>query len=223
VQNAKLGKPSRCGGADSRNVFFDTLMDKSYGIRRIGGDKIAFLALFVLSLVTARVVVGLKSTIVLSDPIALEGAGISVAVPVGNGWQSREQWVPDGDGHVVSSRFPPGPGEATARVICRYHPEIGANSPRMLFEQKAAKLNGVIVSIDQIVADSLIFNWAQIKGQESALTALLGTTVLPEGWQLDIEVFEITGDVKQAEETFKRVVEGVNYRGSLPRTALSRN
>jgi len=222
VQNAKLRKPSRCGGTDSRYVFYDTFMDKSYDIRRIGGDKIALLALFALSLLTARVVVGLKSTIVLSDPIPLRGTGISVAVPVGNGWQSMGQWGGDGNTFILQSSFSAGPGRPTAAVVCKYQPAIGVSTPSMLFEQRAAELNGMITPIDQIMTDSLIFDCARIDSEESPITAFIGRAVIAEDQQLVIEVREITGDIELAEATFRRVVESMIYRGSLPRTALSK-
>ena len=203
--------------------FFDVFMNKTYDIRKLGGDKIALLGLFALSLLTARIVVGLKSTLVLSDPIPLPGTRISVAVPTGNGWQSQEKWMLRGEVFVLNSSFSAGPGEATAGVICRYQQAVRANTLRTLFEQKAREFDGVIVTIDQIVTVSLIFDWAQIKGEESPLTVFLGTAVLSEDRQLDIEVFEITGDAEQAEKTFKQIVESVNIEDGRPRTALSRN
>jgi hypothetical protein len=93
----------------------------------------------------------------------------------------------------------------------------------MMFEQKADDFDGVIVATSQIVTDSLVFNWAQIQGEQSPLTAFVSTTELSEGWQLDVEVFEITGDVEQAERTFRGVVESVEYQDSRLRTALSRD
>lgn len=208
-------------GIGSLYMFvFDAFMNKTYDIRKLGVDKIALLGLFALSLLTARIVVGLKSNLVLSDPVPLPGTGISVAVPTGNGWQRQERWTTVGiNTAVLESSFSGGPGKATARVICRYQPAAGASS----LEQKARKYEGVIVTIDQIVTDTLVFDWVQITGQESPFTAFLGTAVLSEDWQLDIEVVEITGDADQAEKTFKRVVESVNYEDGRLRTALSRN
>ena len=199
---------------------FDAFMNKTYDIRKLGVDKIALLGFFALSLLTARIVVGLKSTLVLSDPIPLPGTGISVAVPTGNGWQRQKGWTTIGiNTAVLESSFSAGPGKATARVTCLYQPAVRASS----LEQKARKYEGVIVTIDQIVTDTLVFDWAQIKGQKLPLIAFVGTAVLSEDWQLDIEVVEVTGDTDQAEKTFKRVVESVNYEDGRLRTALSRN
>ena len=53
-------------------------------------DKIAFLGLFVLSIVIASFIVSTKSVIKLTKPIELEYA--SLAVPVPQGWMGDEQW-----------------------------------------------------------------------------------------------------------------------------------
>ena len=67
-------------------------MNDTYRIRRPGGDKIALLGIFVVALLTARLVVALKSAIVLSGPIELTHSGLSLSMPAGNGWQSEEKW-----------------------------------------------------------------------------------------------------------------------------------
>ncbi|UCF15496.1 MAG: hypothetical protein JSW59_19015 [Phycisphaerales bacterium] len=216
-----LGIHSGASGFILDMYIFDAFMDKTYDIRKLGGDKIALLGLFALSLLTARIVVGIKSTLILSEPIPLPGTSISVAVPTGNGWQSQERWTTGINIAFLKSSFSAGPGKPTAEVTCRYRPTVKASSIRMLFEQKAREFDGVIVTIDQIVTDSLIFDWAQIKGEKQPSTAFLGTAVLSEDWQLDIEVIEVIGDVEQAEETFMRVVESVNLKDGRPRTALS--
>lgn len=214
MQNKKDWKPSRNAGINVNLFISIALMNENFDIKKFGADKIALLGLFALSLLTARVVVGLKSALVLSDPIPLRGAGISVAVPKGNGWQSQERWTRDGNTYVLNSSFSAGPGEPTAGVICRYQPAVRAGSLRMLFEQKALRFNGTIVTIDKIVTDSLIFDWAQIKAEQPPLTAFVGMAELPEDRRLDIEVFEITGNAEQAENTFRRIVESVKIKNS---------
>ena len=187
-------------------------MSDTYTMRKFGGDKIALLGLFAVALLTARFVVGLRSALVLSEPIRLPRAGLSASVPTGNGWQSRQRWDHEGNTFVLSSGFSPGSGEATAWVICRYQAAVKTTSSQMRFEQKARKFDGGIVEINQMVTDSLIFDWARVKGLETPLTMYLATAILSDDWQLDIEVYEITGDAEQAEQTFKSVVESVSLR-----------
>jgi hypothetical protein len=187
-------------------------MSDTYTIRRLGGDKIALLGLFVAALLTARLVVGLRSALVLSEPIPLPGTGLSMSVPMGNGWQSEGEWS-NRDGVVaLRSSFSLGGGEPTAGVICRHLVTTETTTPRLRFEREAGKVNGDIMEINEKRTDMLIIEWAHVKGRESSLTMFLGTAVLPDDGQLDIEVIEITGDAKQAEQVFNRVVESVNLR-----------
>lgn len=195
-------------------------MGETYNIRKLGGDKIALLGLFAVSLLTARFVVGLKSTLVLSAPIPLPlpRAGLSVSVPTGNGWQIQGSWTRKGGTLILASSFSAGPAEGTAQVLCRYQ-AAGTTIPRVRFEQKAREYNGGIVRIDQKVTDSLIFDWARIEGQEMPLTMFLATAILPDDRRLDIEVYEFTGDAEQAEQVFNQVIESVNFEDSRLRTA----
>jgi len=143
-------------------------------------------------------------------------------VPKGNGWQSQGQWVHKGNTSILASIYSAGPTEDTARVICLYQ-AAGITTPRLRFEQKAREDNREIVEIDQKVTDSLIFDWARFRGNETSLTIFLATTILPGDWQLDIEVSEITGDAEQAEQVFNRVIESVNLEDGRPRTAAGRH
>ena len=68
-------------------------MDKTYDIRKIGGDKIALLGLFIVSLLIARALVVSKSAILLSEPTRLTRSGLSVSMPEGNGWKSEGKWI----------------------------------------------------------------------------------------------------------------------------------
>ena len=194
-------------------------MSEAYNIRKLGGDKIALLGLFAVSLITARLVVGLRSTLILSEPIQLQLAGLSISVPTGNGWQRQEGWATDGSSFILSSRFSSAPGHETAGVICMYRSARGMATPTTRFEQRARKYNGLIVEVKQTMTNSLIFEWARIKGEEARVTVFLATTPLPGNRLLDIEVYEITGDAEQAEQVFNRVIESVNLEDGRPRTA----
>lgn len=178
-------------------------------MRKLGADKIALLGLFVGALLTARFVVGLRSALVLSEPIPLPRTGLSMSVPVGNGWQSEGKWSNRND---LSSFFFVGGSQPTAWVICRYLAIAETATPLMRFERLAGEANGEIVEINEKQTDMLIFEWARVKGRERRTTKLLGTAILPDGGQLDVEVNEITGDARQAEQVFNSVVESVNLR-----------
>jgi len=198
-------------------------MSDTSTMRKLGADKIALLGLFMAALLTARFVVGLRSVLVLSEPILLRGTGLSVSVPIGNGWQSEGKWgYLDGVPALSSSFFLAG-DKSTALVICQYLATAETTTARMWFEREAEEANGDIAEINEKPTDMLIFEWARVKGREDPLTILLGRADLPGGGQLDIKVFESTGDSRQAEQVFNSVVENVNLDSGRRTVGVERN
>jgi hypothetical protein len=178
-------------------------------MRKLGADKIALLGLFIGALLTARLVVGLRSTLVLSEPILLRRAGLWISVPMGNGWKTEGKWT---NGNDLRSFLFVGGSQPTAWVVCRYLTTAETATALMRFERQASETDGEIVEIDEKQTDGLIFECARVKGRDRRKITLLGTAILPDGGQLDVEVGEITGDARQVERVFNSVVESVNLQ-----------
>lgn len=195
-------------------------MSDTYSIKKLGADKIALLGFLVAALLTARLVVGIRSALVLSEPIPLPRAGISVSVPMGNGWRSAGQWTLGDDGYTLTSIFRMGADKETASVVCRYVVTAETVTPQVRFQRQAARVGGAIVEMDEMRTDTLIFVWAHIGGQETPVTIFVGTTILPDDRQLDITVMEFTGDTEQAESAFRAVVESVTLDSRTPMAVL---
>ncbi len=187
-------------------------MDKTYDIRKIGGDKIALLGLFVVSLLIARMIVVSKSAILLSEPITLTDTGLSVSMPQGNGWKSDKQWrdYENGSSFLIS-RFALGSRNPSAEAHCRYIKATETTDLQSLFEQKALDVQGEIVKVDQIYKDTLTFDWALIENRKISLIFIFGTAKLPLNRRLDIEVKQIMNDPEMAERVFKQVVENLKF------------
>ena len=117
-------------------------MDGTYEIRRRWVNKIAFLGLFIVALLIARFIVVWRSAIVLSEPIELDCAGLSVSIPAGNGWQSEKQWKYQQNSFTLGSFFNPGSGSITAAVSCRYLLAATKATPDVLFEEKTSAVGG---------------------------------------------------------------------------------
>ena len=135
------------------------------------GDKIALLALFVIALLTARLIVAIKSTLVLSEPIKLAHTGLSASIPKGNGWQSKEQWNFRENTFTLSSNFAPGPGRPTW-AYCQYLLAAERTTPQMRFKQMASEVEGEIVETNQIQTGTLTIDWAHIQKPEIFLNIL---------------------------------------------------
>jgi len=186
-------------------------MSSSYETKKYGADKIALLGLFIASLVMARFIIVSRSAIVLSEPIVLEYAGLSVSVPVGNGWRSEKQWKYQDNAFNLSSYFDSGSG-VTALAHCRYILTAANASADVMFGEKASAVGGVIAKTGQTQADKFTIDWAHIKKQEILFDTLFGTARLPNNRQLDIEVFQNTGDTELAEMVFERIVESLEFK-----------
>jgi hypothetical protein len=198
-------------------------MDKTYDIKKIGGDKIALLGLFVVALLIARLIVASKSALILSEPIILAQAGLSVSMPSGNGWKSEKQWNyhKNASSFSLSSNFSPGSGKPTAWAHCRYLLAAETTTPQIRFEQMASEVDGAIIKTDWMQIDTLTIDWALIEKPQTPLSFIFGTAKLPNNHQLDIEVHQIMGDAEMAELAFKRIVKSLNFESSTADNVVS--
>ncbi|MHC4243567.1 MAG: hypothetical protein ACYS3N_10090 [Planctomycetota bacterium] len=199
-----------------RAISITAYMDKTYDIRKIGGDKIALLGLFVVSLIIARAIVVTKSAILLSEPITLADTGLSVSMPLGNGWKSETQWSPYENGFSLKSIFALGSKNPSAGVNCRYVKAAQTTNLQSLFEQKAFEVKGEIVKVDQMYKDTLTFDWAIIENRKLSLIFIFGSAKLPHNRRLDIEVQQIMSNhsmnvFEMAELVFKKIVNNLNF------------
>jgi len=202
-------------------------MNNNFGTIKPGGDKIALLGIFVVALLTAYIIVVLKSAIVLSEPIKLAHTGLSVSIPTGNGWQSQKQWEYRDNAFTLHSNFAPVSGRPSAFANCQYiltaditTPQMGlapGTPPQVWFEQKASEVEGTIVRTDQIQTNTLTIDWAHIHKPEILLNMFLGIAKLPYNRQLNIGVHQIAVDAELAEQAFKDIVKSITFKDNLLR------
>ncbi|MBW7989499.1 MAG: hypothetical protein FVQ84_05715 [Planctomycetes bacterium] len=194
-----------------RAISITAYMEKTYDIRKIGGDKIALLGLFVVSLLIARIIVVSKSAILLSEPITLTDTGLSVSMPDGNGWKSEKKWRYYENGYSLRSIFALGSKNPSAETHCRYVKATETTDLQSLFERKAFDVKGEIVKVDQIYKDTLTFDWALIENPKISLIFIFGTAKLSHNRRLNIEVQQIMNDPEMAELVFKQIVTNLNF------------
>lgn len=190
------------------------LMGETYRFKKFAGDKMALLGLFALALLTARLVVSLKSAVPLSAPIKLPCEELSVSMPSGNGWHSEEQWQFQENAFAVRSLFALRSGRPTAQANCRYLLASETASHELRFEQWASEMDGTVVKTGQIQTPSLTVHWAHIEKPDILLEAFFGTAALPGGRRLDIEVYQMTGGSELAERTFKGIITSLDFKES---------
>ncbi|MGA1979426.1 MAG: hypothetical protein ABSG99_02520 [Sedimentisphaerales bacterium] len=208
-------------------------MNGTYGAKGHWADKIAFFGLFIAVLLIACFIVLWKSAIVLSEPIELDCAGLSVCIPTGAGWKNEKQWKYQQNAFTLDSFFTPGSGSVTTIVSCRYLLAATKAAPDKLFEERVSTVGGSkIAKTGQIeigrqgfsfAKDSqngsiLTLDWAHIKsspsgsqGSKTLFDTFFGIAQLPNNRRLDIEVYQTTGDTNLAEGIFKSVVESLKF------------
>lgn len=172
----------------------------------------ALLSLFILALLAARLVVTLKSAVLLSEPIELSGSGLSISMPMGNGWLSEEKWKFQENAFAVNSVLSLSSGNPVAQARCRYLLAAEPTAHRARLEQRASEVEGTIVRMDQAQAASLTIDWAHIEKPEILLDTFIGTAELPNERQLDIEVNQITGDTELAEQAFRAIIMSLDFK-----------
>jgi hypothetical protein len=187
------------------------LMNDAHGTYNPGYDKIALLGLFIVALLSARLVVTFKSRIAFSKPIPLPQTGLSISMPKGYSWQSDKQWQYQENFFTISSLFPLGSDKPTTWANCRYLLSAEKTTPQMRFEQVASEINAAVVESNHIQADSITIDWARIDKPEFLFTVFYGTARLPDNRQLDIEVRHISSDGRFAEQAFQGMIESLKF------------
>jgi len=178
---------------------------------KVATDKIAFLGLFVIALLVARLVVSSKSAVLLSGPITLKHTNLSVAVPAGNGWQHEKAWRPRKNGYTLSSVFAPGPGGPAALVLCKYQIALSPVTADLIFEQKAFAIGGKVAATGQIGAGELMIEWAHLKNVKTEMEMFFGAAALPYQRRFNIEVHVGSVDFELGQQIFKKVCENIKF------------
>jgi hypothetical protein len=201
-------------------------MNGTYETRSRWVDKIAFLGLFIAVLLIASLLVVWRSAIVLSEPIELNCAGLSVCIPTGASWRSEKQWKYQQNAFTLDSFFNPVPGSVTAIVSCRYQLAATKAVSEVLFEEKASAVSGSkIAKTGQIEIGRPgssfakgpqnksipTIDWAHIKGSKTLFDTFFGVAQLSNNRRLDIEVYQAAGDTDLAEGIFKSVTESLKF------------
>lgn len=180
-------------------------------MNELGGDKISLLGLFILALLAARLTVALKSAIELSEPIPLPLTGLSISVPVGNGWRSEQRWIYRDNAFILTSIFALRSGKPTAWANCQYQLAAKAAAPEDRFAWKASGVDGEIVETGRTQAEALTVDWVRIERPDLLLTTFWGTARLPNNRQLDVEVHQIMSDPELFKRIFERILENLSF------------
>ncbi|MCJ7730304.1 MAG: hypothetical protein MUO27_10575 [Sedimentisphaerales bacterium] len=185
---------------------------------RYVAEKIALPAILVISLLAARLLVGLRSAVRMSAPLEPSHSGLSVSMPSGNGWRCEEKWMYEDAGFTVSSAFSVAQssrgGIKQAYAHCHYLLAPQRDTLQERISQEATDLGGKVVETGQVAVGSLIVNWARIKtdaGERRTFEIIFGVCPLAAGRQLEIEVFQTEEEQGLAQQVFNKITKGIRF------------
>ena len=138
-------------------------MDTTWNAKNAVRAKVAFLVIFVAALISARVIVAMRSAVVLSEPIRLAYAGLSVSMPQGNGWNSAKKWEYKQDTFILFGAFAPGSSRPTASARCDYVFPNEIIDLEERFERRQRETGGEIVEKGQIRTGLVTIDWVRIE------------------------------------------------------------
>jgi hypothetical protein len=194
-------------------------------------QKIAIPVFLVIALLAAKLLVDIKSAVILSTPVELNRSGLSVSMPLGNGWQCDKKWIYVKDGFLVRSVLSI---DATTQSYaqCRYLLAYESVDSKERFDREAADLGGKVVQSGQMQINKsaakkenrLIIDWAKIiryadqeDSQNSAKPSVLAYEVLfgicqmPGGRLLEIEVLSQEYEQGPAWNAFERISKNIGF------------
>ena len=189
-------------------------MDTTWNAKNAVRAKVAFLAIFVAALISARLIVALRSAVVLSEPIRLAHAGLSVSMPQGNGWNSAKKWECKQDTFILFGAFAPGSSRPTASARCDYVFPNEIIDLEKRFERRQRETGGEIVEKGQIRTGLVTIDWVRIEQDDASSNYIFGTAELPYNRRINIEVCETTADLDLARGVFKAIAESLSITDS---------
>jgi hypothetical protein len=188
-------------------------MYENYELKKFGADKIAFLGMFIISLLIAWLIVSINSALTFSEPIELAHSGFSICVPTGKDWQSNKKWQYEDNTFVLSSNLLFEQNLPAIAVNCRYYLTSEDLNPRTWLERQAQVANNAIVEKGEIQKGNLSVHWAHI---EIPFTVYWASAELPNNRTIDVEVIQTRPDIDIAEKVFWKVIDKLDFREDNP-------
>ncbi len=185
-------------------------------LRQLGLDKAAFLGLLVLGLIWAEFITFSRSDFKLSEPLAIKGTGIEVSIPSGDGWKrlSNNFKYEDNEFNLVC-QMQIG-NDSLILAQWRYFTLPLEKTPSERFKIKANSLSGSVKSEGSGKFGDFTFDYAKVVSEKTPAVLFCGTTVLPDGRTITLEVAQRGQGVDLAEKIFKSLLASVKYHPDNP-------
>lgn len=178
-------------------------------LRRFGLDKLAFLALLLLGLLLARIFISARSSFELSQSIGLKGTGLEVSLPASDNWKRLSNDFKFEDNEFRFTAVMQISSDSAITALWRYSLIPVKIESLERFNEIAASLEGHIESSGTDAFGQFTFDYAKIDSEKAII--FVGTTVLPNGRILTLEIGQRGAGVELAEKVFKALLASVKF------------
>ncbi|MHC4123752.1 MAG: hypothetical protein ACYSSI_09285 [Planctomycetota bacterium] len=186
-------------------------MNEFYETKKYTLAKFVFLAIFMLSLLAGKLVVVLKSRVLMSGPIKAGYCGLSVRMPSGNGWDFDGLWQRQLNKFILTSKFMYLQDKIIPTVYCRYILASPDFVSKDIFEKNAQVINGEIIETGQRIIEPFTVEWAHIRSTDASIEMFFATSYLGNSRRLEIEMLQTTNK-KFDGKVFGRILETLGYK-----------
>jgi len=171
-----------------------------------GIDKLAFLGLLIINLSGAALLVTARQGPSMSEPIWLSQAGLGVSVPSGRGWRADGSWRSDGEAFVLNGSFSRHGGSTV--ILGFYCFPDSPYGTKAWLRHELGMFGGREVRSGTVSAAGLNVRWIHITNPRSDVHVYFGTTVLPGGQRLNIEIQQLS-DNHRGQALFEALLQGI--------------
>jgi hypothetical protein len=189
-------------------------MKQSEKFRRWGLDKAAFLLLFALGLLLAKLMISFRSDFKLSEPVRLKGTGLQVCVPAGDNWK----WLSNGfkyeNNEFKLACLMQISSDSAVTLQWRYFLLPSEKTASQRLQDEALVIDGNITATESDKSGDFKFDYVKIDSEK--ITIFCGTTALPDGRILTLEVGHKGRGIQLAEKIFKALLASAKYHEDNP-------
>ncbi|MBU1261033.1 MAG: hypothetical protein KJ757_03200 [Planctomycetes bacterium] len=189
-------------------------MKQSEKSRRLGLDKLAFLILFLLGLLLAKFMISFRSDFKLSEPVKLKGTGLEVSIPAGDNWKQISNGFKYEKNEFRFACLMQISRDSAITLQWRYFLLPAEKPAPQRLQDKALAVQGIVEFTESNRFGDLEFDYAKIDSNQ--ITLFYGTTALPDGRILTLEVGHKGRGVELAEKIFKALLASAKYQKDNP-------
>ena len=180
-------------------------------LRRIGLDKAALFFLLLAGLFFAKLIISSRNNFKLSKPVALQGTGLAVSIPAGGGFKQLSDSFEYNDNEFRLGCVLQISSNTAVSVHWRYFLLPFKKSVSERFKAQAAAIEGDIEKTGSEQFGQFTFDYAEIVSEKTATLLLCGTTQLPDGRTLTLEVAQKGQNIDFTEKIFNSLAASVTF------------